>query len=503
MNAAWQNISDPIFHWATERPNAPALIQGPETLSYAELAALVGKAAIHLDSRGFRAGDRVAINLSNSIDHFILTLGLLRLGVTTMEIPYNTRRRPEPELLATHGIRTVFIEPVETPVAGFPSIKLDAGWRGVIAQAQGDCRSSDDGEGIFVITLTSGTTGRSRGSVSSHRQYFRRASAYTELLAGSDVFSGEAPAKFLLTASIGFSTFFRRAIAHLFVGGAVVILPEYLHTIDLIKVIAAWDDAYCYVPAAMCNALISSAPASGFLYPRLRALVAGAGFLYPQEKLAMLARVCPNFYHSYGASGFGSIAVLGPHEMSERPDSVGRSPSFIEVQIVDEYGRLLPPGAAGQLRCRGTEGRGLAADEDHSDERFHGGWYYPGDCARIDREGYIFLQGRYSDAIRRAGSEVFPSEIEAAMAEHFSVAEVAVVGVPGPLREDEMVALVVPRGRADHEALAVHCRSRLPPERRPDRVFYADTLPRTAAGKLDRVRVRAIVMQQTERGPGG
>jgi long-chain acyl-CoA synthetase len=504
VDADWQNITDPVFHWAAQRPHAPAIVQHPETLSYGDLAPLIGKAAVYLDSIGIRQGDRIAINLTNSIDHFVLTLALLRLGATTIEMPYNTRAAPSFDVLTRFGVRTLFIEPDGAPVAGIRSIKIDAGWRGAIALARGDRRSSDDGKGIFAIMLTSGTTGRPKGSVISHREFFRRAHAYTELLAGADVFAGETPAKFLLAASIGFGSFIQRTIAQFVGGGAVVILPEFLHAIDLIKAIGAWGDAYCYVPAAVCGLLISSAPASGFLYPRLRALVAGAGFLHPQEKLAMLARVCPNFYHSYGASGIGSIAVLGPNEMRARADSVGRPPSSVEVQVVDEYDRPLPPGATGQLRCRSSEAGGFAAEDDHgSDERFRDGWYYPGDRARIDQAGYIFLQGRASDAIRRGGSEVFPGEIEAAIAEHFSVAEVAVVGVPGPLRDDEIVALVVPRGRAEHEALAAHCRSRLHPERRPNRVFYADALPKTAAGKLDRVRVRALVMQQTRRQAGG
>jgi long-chain acyl-CoA synthetase len=503
MNANWQNITDPIFHWAGERPNATAFIQLPEILTYGELAPLVGKAAVHLDRIGIRQGDRVAINLTNSIDHFILTLGLLRLGATTMEIAYNSQQPPTGDFLKQFGVRTVFMESVAAPIPDLTSIKLEAGWRNTLAHCSGDRRCNDNGEGIFTITLTSGTTGQPKGSITTHRQYFQRMRAYTELLADSGVFSGERPANFLLTASVAFSTFFRRMTSHLFAGGPVTILPEFQHTIDLAKAIGAWGDAYCYIPAAVCRLLISCAPQSGFLYPNLRALVAGAGFLYPQEKLAMLTRVSPNFYHSYGASGFGSMAVLTPKDIREHSASVGRPPSFVEVQVVDEAGQSLPPGKAGRLRCRGTQGEAFAVDVDPaSDERFRDGWYYPGDWARIDREGYIFLQGRSSDAIRRAGGELFPGEIEAVIAEHSSVAEVAVVGVPGPLRDDEIVALVVPCGRVEHEALAGHCRSRLRPECRPDRVFYADALPKTAAGKLDRVRVRQIVMQQSRRPVG-
>jgi acyl-coenzyme A synthetase/AMP-(fatty) acid ligase len=507
MDRNWQNITDPIFYWAAKRPDAPAFIQPPETLSYGELATLVGKAAMHLDSTGIRAGDRVAINLVNSIDHFILLLGLLRLGATTMEIPYDYRKPPNPDLLEKLTIGRIFSEPVASPVAGIRSIKVDAGWRSLVAESHGDRRHSDDGESVFTITMTSGTTGLPKDILTTHRQHFERIRAYTELFADSDVFSSARPVNFLLTASIAYAMFFRCMISHLFIGGPITILPEYLNTIELVRAIGAWDNAQCLVTSALCRVLLSCAPQSGSLYPRLRALVSAGGFLYPEEKLAMLDRVSPNFYDAYGASGIGTIAVLSPKEMRARPASVGRPPSFLEVQVVDDAGRSLPPGTVGRLRCRGTEGRGFGGDIDPAGaEQFHDGWFYLEDYAHFDDAGFIFLKGRSIEIINRNGVEIFAAEVEAVIARHPTVAEVAVVGIPrlttARMPQDELVALVVPRGQAQHEALARHCQSWLPQERWPDRVLYAQALPKTAAGKLDRTRVKAIVMEELGRRAG-
>src|SRR5262249_38081798 len=127
-------------------------------------------------------------------------------------------------------------------------------------------------------------------------------------------------------------------------------------------------------------------------------------------------------------------------------------------------------------------------------------WYYPGDLASIDKDGFVFLKGRSGlEVISRNGIELFAAEIEAVMAQHASVAEVAVVGVPRATSGEELVALVVPRGQAQHEALAQHCVNRLPVERRPDTVYYANALPKTPAGKLDRAAVKAVVMDQVRR----
>ncbi|HEY1979281.1 MAG TPA: class I adenylate-forming enzyme family protein [Xanthobacteraceae bacterium] len=453
MDPSWDNLTDPIFHWAAQRPDAPALRQGPDTLSYRELAALVGKAAAHLDGMGIRQGECVAINLTSSIDHFILSLGLLRLGATTMEVAYNVQRAPDADLLAQFGVRNIFTEPMGAPLAGAYPIKLDAGWRDHVARAQGDKRSADNGEGIFNVSVSSGSTGRPQGTPTSHREYFRRMRMGEILFAGSDVLSSARPANLLLTGGIAFSLYFLRAMNQFFVGGSITILPEFQHAVDLVRTIGVWDDAVAVVPSALCRVLISCAPPQGPLYPRLRALLAGGGFVYPDEKLAMLERVTPHFYELYGSAGSGPLAVLKPAEMGAHAASVGRPPPGVDVQVVDDGGRVLPPGNVGRLRFRRSEGERFAGD----------GWYYPGDNAELDAAGYIHIRGRSAELVRRQGVEFFAAEIEAEIAQHPNVREVAVVGVPRPTAGDEVVALVVTRGPGSHEALAQFCQSRLVP----------------------------------------
>jgi acyl-coenzyme A synthetase/AMP-(fatty) acid ligase len=500
MDANWQNVTDPIFHWAEHRPDAPALIQPPETLSYRELATLIGKASVHLEGEGVESGDRVAINLTNAIDHFILLLALLRLGATTVELPYSAQQPVSPELSATFGVKRIFIEASAPPVIGVTSIKLDASWRSEIARGSGDRRAGDDGNGIFHIAVTSGTSGQPKGSLASHRQYFRRFTSQKELLAESGVFSGE-PANFLLTGPIAYAVFFPALLYQLFAGAPVTILPQYADLIDLVKAIGAWDGAHCRVASPICRYFLSCAPKQGMLFPRLRALTASGGLLYPEEKRAMIERVTPNFYDVYGASGFGAMTVLTPSGMRAHPESVGRPASFVSMEVVDQAGQPLPQGTIGLLRCRGTEGKGFAAEvAPDSDERFRDGWYYPGDLASIDEEGFVYLKGRSGvDVIRRAGGDLLAAEIETVMAQHVSVAEVAVVGVPRGAGGDELIALVVPCGQAQHAALAQHCVSRLPVERRPDTVYYANALPKTQAGKLDRAAVKAMATEQVRR----
>lgn len=505
MDQNWQNVTDPIFHYAQIRPDAPALIQDDRTVTYRDLAVLVGKAAVYLKGLGIEARERVAVSLTNGIDHFILSLGLLRLGATLMEVPYTSQLPPAPTTLAKFGIRTVFLEPAIAPPVGYRCFTVYPSWRSSLAGVNGDHRHDGGGDDIYTISLTSGTTGTPKGSLTSHLQYFTRLKAYTELFAESGVFSSENPANFLLTAAVGFTTFFRRMLSHLFIGGPVVIFPEYMYVIDLVKAVAEAENALCFVPSAMCRVLVACAPPQGLLFPKLRALVAGGGQLFAEDKLAVLSRVTPNFYESYGASGFGTLSVLSPAAARSKAASVGRPPSFVEVQVVDREGNVLPTGAVGRLRCRGSESKGFAAENDvEGDERFRDGWYYPGDIGYLDDEEYIFLKGRTVDLIQRAGGEIYSSEIEEVIAAHPSVQEVAAVGLPraNGAPGEEIVAVVVARGEAQHESLAQHCRAKLPPERWPDRVFYAQALPKTPGGKLDRAQVKSMATVEIRRRAG-
>jgi acyl-coenzyme A synthetase/AMP-(fatty) acid ligase len=505
MNSSSQNVTDPIFHFAETRPNAPALIEGHRTINYRDLAALVAKATVYHANLGIEPGHRVCVSMTNSINHFVLSLGLLRLGATLMAAPYTPQQPPALTTLTKFGIRMLYLEPGVAAPAGYRAVTVDpASLLDTIGKLSGDRRFVGSGDEIYTISLTSGTTGTPKGSLTSQLQYFTRLKAYIELLGDTGIYSEDNPANFLLTANVGFTTFFRRMLSHLMVGAPVVILPEFLHVIDLVKAIASWDNAFCFVPSAMCRVLTACAPAEGFLFPKLRVLAAGGGALYAEDKLRVLSHVTPNFYECYGASGFGTLSVLPPSVMREKAESVGRAPSFVEIEIVDPQGHTVPPGAVGRLRCRGSESKGFAAENDvEGDERFRDGWYYPGDIGTLDADGFIFLKGRTVDLIQRPGGDIFSSDIESVIAQHPSVQEVAAVGLPrasGP--GEEIVAVVVSRGESQHEALAQHCRTKLPPDRWPDRVFYTQSLPKTPGGKLDRMQVIAMANVEIKRRAG-
>jgi long-chain acyl-CoA synthetase len=505
MAASWENLSDPIFHHAQTRPDAPAVIEGPSTLSYRELAALIAKATVYLRDLGIGEGDRIGLALTNSADHIILAFALWRIGATLAELSVEDKPEALAATAARCGIGTIFTEAHAAAPPGLRRIRVDLGWRERIAHLGGDHRSAAAGRDLLVIMLTTGSTGIPRAWTVSHRGFMDAAEMREAwwLACGWD--SARERGHFLLMNSLRFCWFQTLLVLQARAGAPLVLLPEYAKPADMLRAIAGWPDAVAYVTANICRYMLSVAPASGTLLPNVRWLESGGLPLYPEEKQAMVARVTPRFNETYGSTGGGFISALSGRDMATKSDTVGRPPPRVEVQIVDSAGRPVPVGMPGELRCRPLWALPFGSqDAVTSGERIVDGWCYTADVGFFDAEGYIHLRGRGADVIRRGAVEIFAPEIEAVLAAHPAIAEAAVIGLrrAGQTEREEIVAFIVKRGEFDHADLVRHCRERLPPAQQPDRVYYADMLPRIAGGKLNRIRLEELAVEAEARQPG-
>jgi len=497
MDPRWQNLSDPIFHCAATRPDAAALIEGPETLSYRALAALIAKATVYLNELGIGQGRRIGVALTNSIDHIVLQYALLRVGATLIELSLDD----SPEALAAtarqYRIDTVFTEAHTVPPAGIERIRVDLAWRGRLALRSGDCPSTAPGDALQVICLATGSTGVPSGWVLTHRSIMRHAAIFKAWRYPDDEVL-RPPANLLTVMPLRYFRSLASVLIQFSVGGPVVLLPELAKGEDILRAAVAWDDTIISAMPNLCRHFLRAAPETGRLLPRVRRLESGGLPLYAEEKRAVLARVTPNLYEVYGSSAAGVISALDGNDMLTHSDSVGRPAPGIEVAIVDSAGRPLPPGIAGEIRLRPimAQERCPESGATASTERIADGWYYTGDIGHLGADGYLYLKGRGTDLIRRAGIDIFAPEIEAALVAHPAVADAAVVGVPIVERGDEVVAFVVARGEVAHDDIARHCRERLQPGQLPDRVFYLDALPRIPGGKVNRLRLLEMATEQ-------
>jgi long-chain acyl-CoA synthetase len=197
--------------------------------------------------------------------------------------------------------------------------------------------------------------------------------------------------------------------------------------------------------------------------------------LYAQGETPMTATVLPASDHAAALAG-------------DRPDrlaSAGVARPGTDVRILGEDDRELPVGEVGEVCVRGGAVMlGYWARPEATAEALRSDWLHTGDLGRMDEFGYIYLLDRAKDLIISGGSNVYAVEVEAAMADHPSVREVAVIGLPDRTWGELVVAVVVPNGEPDEAAISAHCRTTLAGYKQPRRFVFVDALPRNAYGKV-------------------
>ena len=195
------------------------------------------------------------------------------------------------------------------------------------------------------------------------------------------------------------------------------------------------------------------------------------------------------------------ITVANYPSLPKKPGSMGKPSPGYEVAIVDDDGVPLEPGTEGQIAIRVSPDRPVGLfveywkDPERTAEVFRGDWYYSGDRAHVDEDGYFWFGSRADDLIISAGYRIGPFEVESVVMEHPSVAETAVIGVPDPERGEVVKAFVVLA--PDHTPspdlateIQTHCKKSTAPYKYPRRIEFVDELPKTISGKIRRVELR-------------
>lgn len=203
--------------------------------------------------------------------------------------------------------------------------------------------------------------------------------------------------------------------------------------------------------------------------------------------------------------GYGQTETVflcgGLPGMPVKPGSMGLPAPGIDLAVIDDEGNRLPPGEVGEIAVRVADGRPVGLFEGYVDapeatmDVYRHGWYLTGDCARIDEDGYFWFEARADDIITSSAYRIGPFEVESALMEHPSVAEVAVVGKPDPQRTEIVKAFVVLAGGYEgddrlREELQAHVKRTTAPYKYPREIEFLDELPKTVTGKIRRVELR-------------
>lgn len=500
------NMANGVREFAHSIPQQIAVIDGSQTLTYAELGERSSRVAQALLAAGLQPGARVAVLISNRMEYFEVAAGIAKSGMTM--VPLNTRsveheieyivERSQCELLIVAekylGLTTKIQKSVKV-VWTLDSNSAHNPYEAVLAAVDPTDPMVDiDENDTFMIMFTSGTTGKPKGVMLSHRA--RALTCYSTALD-----YGIGPGRrTMAVAPMYHGAGFSFAYTAVFCGATISVLRSWDPADFLALAERDRIQTVFLVPThAQTLRSLDKDPAE-YNLSELETLYFNAAAL-PKVLKEWVIENFPQVgvYELYGSTEASVVTVLRPVDALRKIGSVGHAWFMTEVRVVDEEGNPVKPGEPGELFSRSPHLMTGYLDDPESTEACTtpDGFVTAGDVVILDDEGFIYIVDRKKDMIVTGGMNVYPREIEEIVATFPGVHEVAVVGMPDEKWGEAVVALIVARPgvELDLAALQKHVEPQLSGYKHPRRWEIAlSPLPRNAGGKVVK---RDVVSQLT------
>jgi long-chain acyl-CoA synthetase len=456
---------------------------------------------------GLAPGDRVVIAAKNSPDYLDALYAVWHAGLVA--VPANAKLHGSElgYIIAQSGARVCF---ASAEVAAAIAPHAPQGLERLIALGEAECerllcadpiavvpRAPDDLAWLFY---TSGTTGRPKGAMLTHRVLARLSEAYAAEV------DPIAPGEAILHAapmSHGSGLYIMAHVMRL----AVNVVPESggFEPDEIFRLFGSWRRASMFAAPTMVKRLVAH---GGDPDTRnIRTIVWGGAPMYVEDAREALERFGPCLAQIYGLGESPmTITTLPREEIADRthPDwlkrlgSAGRPFAAVEVMVADDADRPLAPGEAGQILCRSdVVMRGYWQNEGASAAALRGGWLHTGDIGAFDASGYLTLMDRANDLIISGGSNIYPREVEEVLLRHAEVREASVIGRPDREWGEVVVAYVV--GGASRDALDALCLDHIARFKRPKDYVFVDALPKNNYGKILKTELRAMDARRNDR----
>jgi fatty-acyl-CoA synthase len=467
-------IGEMLANAARVSPDAVAVTLDDASLTFAEIETQARRIAHGLAGMGVQRGDRVLWWSDTALEAVPVFAALAKIGAVFA--PLNARASVE-ELapVATYARPRVLLAGSSYTDAGAELARAAAVEFAPEVPLGSDAPvgASVDERDPHVIFFTSGSTGRPKGVILSHRANWLRTYVGATTTVGGAGTVCMFPLFHMAGWTIAMGTWQGRRPVHF------VRTPDADTLVQTVERHRA-SRLYC-IPAVWARILERGIGAN-----ELRTLVeADTGTsATPPELLRAIKEALPHTVTRvfYGSTEAGAGVQLGDADLFRKPGSVGLAAPGVEVRI-DETGEVC-------MRSPFLMD-GYFDAPDATAEALRDGWYYTGDLGAFDDEGYLSIVGRARDVIRSGGETIAPVEVEAVLAQHPAITEVAVVGVPDPQWGEVVTAVIVVHGDAPTiDDLRAFCAGRLASYKRPRRVSVADALPRTpATGQIQRTLI--------------
>jgi acyl-CoA synthetase (AMP-forming)/AMP-acid ligase II len=484
----------------------PALSWDGGTLSYAELEAQVRQIAGALLGRhALRPGTRVALAMQNCWEFLPLLYGIWRAGLVAVPLNSKLHAREMAWIMSHAEVGLCCASPEIAEALSGPDLAasplppiLTTGSKDWMRLSAGPALAGSPAapDAEAWLFYTSGTTGRPKGAILTHRNLLFSCHCYyadIDALGPRDCILHAAP----LTHGSGLY-----ALAHLARGSHNVVLEGSFDPERVLKAFARYANVSMFAAPTMVSRLINHPHAGSADTRGLKTLIYGGAPMYVSDLKRALALFGPKLYQLYG-QGESPMTITGLDQsmhgdsedgrFEERLGGVGVARTGVAVRVVDADGVDLPPGEVGEVITKSDcVMQGYWNDAAATARTRREGWLWTGDLGALDRDGFLTLKDRSKDMIISGGSNIYPREIEEVLIQHTGVLEAAVVGRPHAEWGEEVIAFVVrrPGSEVAEQALDRLCLDNIARFKRPRGYRFVDGLPKNNYGKVLKTELR-------------
>lgn len=500
-----EKISDIPRYWASRTPDALAIREGSEGITFGCLWKDIEAAVDFLGGQGVQTGHRVMIVAENCTAVIALLFALSEIGAWPAIVNARLSER-EIEAIRTHcAPRLLLFTHSVSPDAERHSVRYHAReiappGLGTLMIGEQDGKFSREPEvlarQVAALIYTSGTTGAPKGVMATHRGllHFAHVSARSRNMRAADCAYAVMPVSHIF----GLATL----VLATFQAGASLLLRARFSADEVLDALRADEISILQGVPTMFTRIVSRIRELGNpqLASRLRYLYTGGGPLDPTLKKDVEAIFGQHLHHGYGMTEYAGSLFITRMDRPRQDCSSGEIVEGAELRVVDANGEDVARGEAGELWVRG---RGMMlgyyrAPEQTAEVLRPDGWLNTGDIGRLEDDGGLFIVGRTKDLIIRSGFNVYPIEIESVINTHPSVKQSAVVGRVLADRNEEVIAFVELNDgiRFDENELQDYLTERLSPYKRPAKIIRIDSIPTTASGKPLKQKLRTLANEQ-------
>ncbi|MEW6034195.1 MAG: long-chain-fatty-acid--CoA ligase [Chloroflexota bacterium] len=501
-------------------PDRPAVIFEGKKFTFAQVVERSNRLANALLGLGVKKGERVAIVQVNCNQYLESYFALAKVGAIMVPLNFRAKEDELSYMLNNAEAQALFagdryldlvraMRPNLTTVKHYISIDAPQKdmlyYEDLLARSSADEVFTDIGdEDVTILMYTAGTTGRPKGVPLNHNGFV------SYMLSNVQPADPEVSEVNLLTVPLYHVAGIQAMLAAVY-GGRTLAMMRQFEVNEWIQTVQREKATRAMLVPTMLKRVIDHPEFDKFDLSSLKVITYGAAPM-PFEVIKKAIEAMPGvrFINAFGQTETAStICMLGPedHDLSGPPEvkekklrrlqsSIGRALPDVEMKIMDEQGKILPPGEVGEIVARGPRVMsGYWKDAEKTAKAISAdGWLHTSDMGYTDEDGYFYLAGRADDLIIRGGENISPEEVENIIYAHPKVEEAAVIGIPDAEWGQEVMAVVVlKKGEtARPEEIIDFCRDKISSFKRPKYVAFMDVLPRNPMGKV----LKRVLRQQ-------